>query len=96
MNDLEKATVNKIIRFSGRLSQERIMEWVIPEKVQTGGGGGGWQYTFLKSPPGNFRFFALPQEILEKKAFTPGNSENLRDTPWKSQSQKPRPIVILH
>ena len=31
----------------------------------------GWGYTFLKSPPGNFRFVTLLQEIPEKKSFYP-------------------------
>ena len=30
---------------------------------------GHWGYTFLKSPPGNFRFVTLSQEILERKSF---------------------------
>ena len=34
-------------------------------------GRGGWGYTFLKSPPGHFRFVTLPHEILEKKSFYP-------------------------
>ena len=35
------------------------------------GGGRGWGYAFLKSPPGNFRFVTLPQVIPERKSFYP-------------------------
>ena len=55
--------------------------------------GEDWEYTFLKSPPGNFRFVTLPQEVLEKKAFTLetlqvcvthlGNSKVKNQDPWK-------------
>ena len=37
-----------------------------------------------------------PKKFWRKKAYTPGNSANLFDTPWKFLSQKPRPIEIPH
>ena len=56
----------------------------------------GLRIYFSEMPPGNFKFVTLPQEILEKKALTPGNSANLCDTPWKFRSQQPRPLEVLH
>ena len=32
---------------------------------------GGWEYTFLKKPPGIFRFVTLTLEIPKKKSFYP-------------------------
>ena len=37
-----------------------------------------------------------PKKFQRKKAFTPWNSAKLCDTPWKFQSQKPRPTEIPH
>ena len=93
MNDLEKATVNEIIGFSGRLSQERIMEGAIPEKIQT---GGVEDILFRKAPLEILDLSLYPTKIRRKKALNPGNSANLCDTPWKFQSQKPRAMEIPH
>ena len=37
-----------------------------------------------------------PKKSRRKKAFAPGNSANLCNTPWKFQSQKPRLMEIPH
>ena len=52
------------------------LEWVIPEKIQTGKVVEDLR-TFLKKNPGIFRFVTLPLEIPQKKGFTPANFPKL-------------------
>ena len=49
---------------------------------------GGWEHTFLETPPGISRFFILPLESPDKTKFleTAQNCYN----PWKFQDLKPR------
>ena len=68
-------------------------DWAIPEKIQT---GGLRIYFSEKSPLEILDLSLYPKKLHRKKTFTPGNSANLCDIPWKFQSQKPRPMEILH
>ena len=40
--------------------------WAIPEKIQTGRGGGFVEDILTWNPPGSFHFFTLPLEIPDK------------------------------
>ena len=51
---------------------------------------------FWKAPLGSLDLSLYPRKFQRKKVFTPGNSANLCDTPWRFQSQKPRPMEIPH
>ena len=52
---------------------------------------------FSENPHWKFEDLLLyPKKFRRKEAFTPGNSANLSDTPWKFQGQKPRPMEIPH
>ena len=51
---------------------------------------------FWKSPLEVLDLSLYPKKIWREKNFTPGNSVNLCDIPWKMQSQKRRPMEILH
>ena len=48
---------------------------------------------FWKNPK-IFRFVTLPWKLWRKQSFTPTNSTKMCYNPWKSQSQKPRPMKI--
>ena len=52
--------------------------------------------TLLESPLEILDMSLYPKKFRRKKAFTPGNSANLFDNPWKLQSKKTRPMEIPH
>ena len=55
---------------------------------------GGWEHTFLETPPGISRFFILPLESPDKTKFleTAQNCYN----PWKFQDLNQEPLEIPH
>ena len=60
-------------------------KWAIPEKKQTGEGGGGLKTYFFENPPWNFSFFTLPLEIPYKAKLHP----------WKFHKIVLDPLKIL-
>ena len=75
----------------GQNFKQNWQHWAIPEKILTG--SGGWGYTFLIPLLLSVEFLDLwlcPRKFQRKHAFTPGNSTELCDTPWKFHGQKPR------